>query len=239
MKTFPLVAMLVGVLGSGVAAKDRAVISGPLDPGAAEPGASAEFRMKLQSPRSDIRLRAEGLLPGGGYVLWIDGVPAADLEADEDGEIRARLKTKKNETPLVSDAVEIEVAVVSGSTAVLSTLISGTAVPPALRLDERTDLARAAAVTGKARARLVHRADGRVRFKVSVEGVTPGAYDVAIDGVSRGTLTVPAGGFAEIRFASGGDDPADLPLDFPVRGLQVDLSLGGITQFSGPMAVQM
>ncbi len=113
--------------------------------------------------------------------------------------------------------------------------------------------------------------EGRMKFKVEVEGLTPGAYDLIVGGVAQGQLQVGSDGEGELSFDSvpvgaddddqgeddqgedgqGGDDQGDddqgdtvgadesggdgedgdgdLLLTFDPRGLDVLISLEGVT----------
>jgi hypothetical protein len=77
---------------------------------------------------------------------------------------------------------------------------------------------------------------GAVEFGIEVEGIQEGLYQIAVDGVIRGNMTV---GWAEsktvgsVRFLLAPEDPGDLPLDFEVAGKSVVILHGGTTLFSG------
>ena len=77
---------------------------------------------------------------------------------------------------------------------------------------------------------------GAVEFGIEVEGIQEGLYQIAVDGVVRGSLTVGWAGSrtsGSVRFLLVPEDPGNLPLDFEVAGKSVVILHGGNTLFSG------
>jgi hypothetical protein len=139
--------------------------------------------------------------------------------------------------PLDFDPRGQQVSVRSGTTTVLQMVLSGPGEPAGLTVDERTDLAPTAlAPGGKAEARFRMKKDGRTTFKVEIEDVPNGSYDLFVDGVLRGSIGVSLGE-GEIEFDSEASPPK-LPLDFDPRGLIVDVAQGADIFFSGEMSAQ-
>lgn len=81
----------------------------------------------------------------------------------------------------------------------------------------------------------VERRRNRLEFKVQIEDVAVGSYDLFVDDVLRGVIdaaAVPGGVEGELEFRN----PAKrgkLPLDFDPVGASIDVRLGGVTILSG------
>jgi len=81
----------------------------------------------------------------------------------------------------------------------------------------------------------IERRSNRLEFKVEIEDVTPGAYDLYVNDILRGVLNavpVPGGVEGELEFR---DPPQQgkVPLDFDPIGSSVEIRQDGITILSG------
>lgn len=70
---------------------------------------------------------------------------------------------------------------------------------------------------------------GAAQFNVEIEHVTDGTYDILVDGVAQGTITV-VGGIGGVEF---GDDSGALPLNFDPIGKLVQIALNGDIVLAG------
>ncbi len=83
---------------------------------------------------------------------------------------------------------------------------------------------------GKADARFRIREDCDRDFRVEIEDVPAGAYELFVGGENRGTITVTDTGGeteGEIEFDTEPDDPGEILLDFDPRGKIIEIEQGG------------
>ena len=77
---------------------------------------------------------------------------------------------------------------------------------------------------------------GVIEVEFSAESIPAGTYQIAIDGVTRGTLVIALHGAVLSgyrHFEVIPDEPGELLLDFPASGKPVVISQGGVVWFSG------
>ena len=84
----------------------------------------------------------------------------------------------------------------------------------------------------KGTARLRTQEDCDENFRVQVENLADGSYDLFVGGVSRGTITV-VGGRGEIEFETPTQEAGELPLNFTVAGQLIEIKQGGVTFLQG------
>lgn len=228
----------LGVPGRAVA-KDLARVKGEMESTGVDPEASARLIARFKPEKSQLLVKAEGLTPGALYVITVDGVSVAELVASSSGKIKQKFSTSTDggSLPLSFDPRGKIVAVNDGASVVLEMAVSTEGEPLGTKVDERTSLAPTAlAPGGKAEARVRVSKDGRTTFKVEIEDVPAGSYDLFVDGVLRAAITV-SGVEGEVEFDSLASPPK-LPLDFDPRGAIVDIAQGTDVFFSGEMRAQ-
>jgi hypothetical protein len=98
-------------------------------------------------------------------------------------------------------------------------------------IDERSNLVSTGVQPGASGHATLRQKNGAAQFNVEVEDVTDGAYDVIVDGVTRGTINV-TGGRGEIQF---GDDNGGPTLDFDPLGKLIQISQTGTVILSGTL----
>jgi hypothetical protein len=94
----------------------------------------------------------------------------------------------------------------------------------------------AAPAGSRSRVKIQRMATGQVEFEIDARDIPVGAYDVVIDGVTRGTLNiVPHGNTneGEQQWDTHANNNDELPLTFEVIGKPVSLSRNGVVYFSG------
>jgi hypothetical protein len=106
--------------------------------------------------------------------------------------------------------------------------------PPGSSLDERANLTATGVQPAASGHALLRERKGRLNFNVEVEDVTDGVYDLIVEGVVRGTITVLAGR-GEIEFANPTDDIAKLPLDFDPLGKLIQIAQGSSIILTGSL----
>lgn len=220
-------------------AKDRARIDGPLSGTGAVAGATGRVKAVLSSSTSRMQVRVGGLLPSADYTLRVGGIPEATFSTTAGGTATLRFQSAGSSAalPFDFDPRGEQIAVDDNGVPVLEMTFSASGEPSGTIVDDRTGLApTAAAPGGSAEARFRQRKDGRRTFKVEIEDVPAGAYDLYVGGVLRAAITVSAGE-GEVEFDSLASPPK-LPLDFDPRGAVLDVQQGATTFFSGVMAAQ-
>ncbi|MFN8642448.1 MAG: hypothetical protein U0802_12655 [Candidatus Binatia bacterium] len=221
-----------------VAAKDRAKIGSTLENTGIEAGAAGSVKATFAASRSRLQVRLSGLQPSSAHTLVVGGLAEATFTSSLGGTAKLRFDSSASGSSLALDfdprgeVMEVR----HGGDDVLSSVFSGPGEPAGTQVDERTDLTpTAAAGAGRAEARFRQK-DGRQQFKVEIEDVADGAYDLYVAGVLRGTVAVTAQR-GVLEFDSQ-DGPPKLPLDFDPRGAQLDVVQGATTFFSGVMSAQ-
>lgn len=74
---------------------------------------------------------------------------------------------------------------------------------------------------------------------IEIEDVPEGVYDVLLGGLLRGQINVTTtvdGVRGEVEFDTEADDPGEIPLDFEVRGLGIEIARGGTVYFTGSVS---
>lgn len=220
------------------AAKERSKIGTSLENTGTVAAAAGSAKAVLSAGRSRLQVRLSGLQPSTEHTLVVGGLTEASFTTTSGG--TAKLKFQ---SPAAGSSLSLDfdprgevMEVRQGVDDVLASVFSGAGEPAGTQVDERTGLApTAAAAGGKAEARFRQK-NGRQTFKVEIEDVPDGAYDLFVDGVLRATITVVALN-GEVEFDSQASPPK-LPLDFDPRGAQLDVQQSATTFFSGAMAAQ-
>lgn len=230
-------ALAVMVLDAPAPAKERARIDGRMTNTGAVSGASGRIKAVLSAGSSRLQVRLAGLQPSAPHTLVVGGIAEATFASSPAGRATVRFQSSGSGLPLDFDPRGEVVQVEDNGVDVLEMVFSGTGEPSGTIVDERTGLTpTASAPGGKAEGRFRQRSDGRRTFKVEIEDVADGAYDLYVGGTLRASISVAAGE-GEVEFDSAASPPK-LPLDFDPRGALVDVQQGATTFFSGVMAAQ-
>lgn len=222
-----------------VDARDLAKVKGEMESTGVDPEASARLIARFKPEKSQLLVKAQGLNPAAPYTIAVGGVSVAELVATSSGAIKQKFSTSADGSslPLSFDPRGKIVTVNDGTSDVLQMAVSTDGEPLGTKVDERTSLAPTAlAPGGKAEARVRVSKDGRTTFKVEIEDVPAGSYDLFVDGVMRAVITV-TGLEGEVEFDSQASPPK-LLLDFDPRGAIVDVAQGTDVFFSGEMRAQ-
>lgn len=197
--------------------------------------AKGNIRGVFRTKKSRLQVAVSGLAPGA-YDLVVGGIIEDSFSVDTDGRAKLDLKTG-DDTALDFDPRGETVAINDGIDDILTTVFSAAGEPGDATSSIRVALPRTAdATVGKASARFENKR-GKQKFKVEIEDVAAGAYDLLVAGTARATITVGAMGEGEVEFASGSDDAGKLPLDFDPRGQIIDVAQGAVVLFSGALQV--
>jgi hypothetical protein len=203
-----------------------------------DPDASGDARFRVRDDCDhDFQVEADDL-PVGTYEVWVGGVLRGsmdvvdvgdgtegetefDTDADEPGEIL-----------LDFDPVGQTVEVRQGATVFLSSTVGDPGDPGTCDVvEEEPDLESTGAdpdADGKARFR--QEADCDRDFRVAVDDLAVGGYELVVGGIVRGSIdVVDVGGGdteGEIEFDDDPDEPGELLLDFDPRGELVEVRAG-------------
>jgi hypothetical protein len=203
------------------------------------PQASGKTRFEQRSDRTDFHVEVERL-PVGTYDLAVGGQVVADLVVAmagivARGEVEFRSPAEPGHGLLDFDPRGQSVDVLQGAVVVLSTTLgdgsTGSGTPGGLGGapdfgNDRYQLVVEQFNDGPEMEAELERRPTRVEFKVELEDVPLGDYNLTVDGQDRGTLTVvavPGGTEGELEFRNP-EDATHLPLNFDPRGKIVRLS---------------
>lgn len=214
----------------------------------AAPGATGRLEFEIRPGHAELQLEVRGL-PAGDYELALDGTAVAPITTDAGGEGDLKLQSPPGPASglLDFDPRGHLITVEAGGTVFLRADVpdqgtipgaEGADPPPFGESEIEFALANQGVYPdGKAKAELEQEPD-RVDFKVEVEDIPAGDYDLRVDGQIRATITVTGGtgesrGEVEFRFPS---DPGKLLLDFNPLGKSVTIEEQGMVLFSGNAA---
>jgi len=233
-------AAIAGFVAAPAGATEGSKVKTSLTADASTPDARGKVKLKLKSTKGRFKVKVAGLASGASHTLLVGGVPQGTFTTSSSGsgKIGFSQPARPGENALDFDprGQEIEVEGPGGTSA--TGVVSGAGEASDTVIDERTNLQPTAlAPGGKAEARFRSKR-GENTFKVEIEDVPAGTYDLYVGGTPRGQIVVdPVTGQGEIEFDST-PDTGDVLLDFDPRGETVDVVQGSDVFFSGPMEAQ-
>ncbi len=207
---------------------------------AASPGDNAKIRVRTREDcDEDVRVQVE-TAAGGSFDFVVDGIVrgvittvfdptkgqfVGELEFDSDPDEIDELLL---DFDIVGALVEI-IDQASGAVAFASTGFDPGTGGGSCGFEETTDLllATAAAPAASGDARFRQRVDCQQDFRVQIEDLAVGNYDLIVGGVLRGVIAVaadpstPGATQGEIEFDTEPNSPGEVLLDFDPRGLDV------------------
>lgn len=207
--------------------------------------AKARFRVRDDCDR-DFEVEIEDVA-AGAYTLLVGGVARGTINAAFDatrGRVRGEIEfdtdeDEAHELPLTFDPLGQSIQVVSGAQVAFSLAsfvagpgASGTCTDDETRQDLHASSAQPAASGG---VRLRVRDDCRTDFKVEIEDVVAGVYEIAIGGAVRGTVTAAfdaAAGQVRGEVEFGDDSPGSPALDFDPSGEVIEIVQNGVVVLS-------
>jgi hypothetical protein len=209
-----------------------------LTPTAADADATGSAKVTLAQDGEKTLTVTVGALPAGDYDVVIGGVvrgivTVTGIEPASTGEIVFSTDPEGTELLLDFEPLGQTVEIRQGTTVFLTGTISGTltkGTPPATTITELPLLNQGVVADASSHVTLESDDTGLVAMTVELEGVPAGAYDLKLDGVAKGVITVvDAGGVlsGEIVFGAGG-----LPLDFDPTGQTLSVEQGTTVFFS-------
>ncbi len=206
----------------------------------AQPGASGHARLREKGGRREFSLEIEDVTDGA-YDLLVDGVPRGTINvAGGRGEIE--FGDDSSGLPLDFDPLGKLIQVSqNGSVILTGNLLAGApgvnVCTPAETTIVLTNLGLDPDASGDARLRVDD--DCEREFRVQIEDLPVGDYDLVVGGVARGAISVAVqpdmSVRGEIEFSSDPDDPDELPLEFDPAGQVVEVRQGATVFLSAQM----
>ncbi|MFT4569292.1 MAG: hypothetical protein ACI8TX_000496 [Hyphomicrobiaceae bacterium] len=205
------------------------------------PGASGDTRFRIKKGRTKFSVEIEDV-PTGLYSLFVGGVERGVISVDALGEGEIEFDSGDDdgdELALDFDPRGEVIDITNGDGVVLSGDSTADVQGVTTCFATETEVAIAstgADADGSSDARLRTKPDCDLDFEVEIEDVPVGIYDVVIDGIVRGSITVVDDGVkveGELEFDTDPDDPGELLLDFEPEGLLIEVIQGATTFFSG------
>jgi hypothetical protein len=195
-----------------------------------EPSASGSVSFDLAPKRPTrpwLLFRFAGLAPGASYELRALGVTEKAFVAGATGAAKLRLR----KSALDFDVRDQALSVVRAGADVLTLSLTGSAAASGRTHAEKAKLARTSLAPKKAKGFATLRVErGSPRLTVQTRKLALGTYDVFVDGVARGTLTVKG----RLRKGSLTLDPTTSPpLDFEAYGARIDVAAGAEVYLTG------
>ena len=215
-----------------------------LTPTALAPGGKAEARFRRdRDGRTRFSVEIEDVA-AGAYELFVDGIFRAPIIVDSvsgEGEVEFDSNPQPPELLLDFDPRGLVVDVVQGGgvffSGVMAARSDGVNVCTFTENEEPlVSTGIDADATGKARLRT--RDDCDRDFRVEIQDVPLGDYEISVGGMPRGIITVvfdavEARNEGQIEFDTDPDEPGEVLLDFDPTGALVEISQGATVFFSG------
>jgi hypothetical protein len=172
------------------------------------------------------------------HVAVVDGGTRGQIEFEtqgsDDDESQDELPLDFELANVAIEVAQADVVLFAGNTA------NATAGGPSACTEPPSEVQVALINTGadadaKGKARYRVRDDCEHDFRVEIENLPAGGYDLVVDGVNRGTIEVELVGgelVGELEFDTDPDEPGEVLLDFDPRGLTLELRRDGTTYLS-------
>jgi hypothetical protein len=199
------------------------------------PGASGHARIREKRGVVDFDVEIEDV-PNGSYDLFVGGVDRGDIVVSGgEGEIEfSDGGDDDDELPLTFDPYGALVEVKQGATVILTGNAVGggggggggggnACTEEELRLDF-VNVGPDTNAGGDARHRVLDDCDRD--FRVEIEDLSAGTYDLFVGGVDRGDITVDGTGQGEVEFHTDPSEVGKLLLTFDPRGQLLEIKQG-------------
>jgi hypothetical protein len=233
--------VLTGVLsGAGESPLSKVKEISTLTPTPLAGDGKAVTTVKQSKTKAELKLVVKKVIPGD-YTVLIDGIDRGTLIAPK-GKAKLVWSTKSSSKKLPLDFDPrggiVELERLEGVFFLGSVNAQVEGVSKCTFSETESPLtARPAAGAGSGDSRLRIRDDCRKDFDVEIEDVPVGDYDLFVDGIPRGTITVVdlGGGVieGELEFTTEPDEAGELFLDFDPAGALIEVEQNGTLFFSG------
>lgn len=233
--------VLIGVLsGDGESSSSKVKETSTLTPTLLGEGGEAVTRFKQKTGKSELKLRIKNVAPGD-YTVLIDGIDRGTLNAPKGkGRLFWSSRPSSKKLPLDFDPRGAVVEIEGAGGVFFSGSVNGQVdgVNECTFSETESPLtAQPSAGAGSGNSRLRIRDDCRRDFDVEIEDVPTGDYDLFVDDILRGMITVVdlGGGVieGELEFTTRPDEVGELFLDFDPAGALIEVKQGSTLFFSG------
>jgi len=218
----------------------------PVDP---TTESEAEISFKSSQKGADFEVRAKGL-PAGDFDIIVNNTKVANFSVNAKGKGKVRFtsrvrntmlsaKAQGNHLPLNFDPAGATIRIVQGATDFFTATLVADALPGVAGAGEiEANLAPTGAQAGGRGDLTYETSTNLTEFDVEIEGVTPGTYDVFVDGVSVGMIVAAPsseGVTGEIVFSSNplASDPNEVALTFDPFGKTIQIMQAGVVILGG------
>ncbi|MBW2315947.1 MAG: hypothetical protein JRH10_17390 [Deltaproteobacteria bacterium] len=207
-------------------------------PAAPNAAATAQFRL-IRDGRTKFDVKIEDT-PPGDYTLFVDGIPRASITIGATGRGKVKFDSQPGARKLLLDfdprSGLVDVALVT-DVVLTGPVAAGSQGVNVCDPTESEVFLIPTGLGGKAKARNRTRDDCDRDFRVEVEEVPEGTYELLVGGISRGTLEVVFDASSgenegQIEFDTDPDDPGELLLDFDPVGQVIEVVQGATLFFS-------
>lgn len=211
--------------------------------------AAATIKSSFRKKKSTFKISCTGLEDGKEYRLMIDGVQKAGFIPDSgnatlnfnNGKKRKK-KGKKKGLFLDFDPRGSQISIEDDSGKILETKFNSEGDPDGTLVNEITALTPTVLAPGGEGSARYQSTGERSTFKVEIEDIPEGDYDLYIDGIHRGFISVESGKKGttkgEIEFDSQPDSMKQ-PLEFDPRNKSIDIIRNAETYFTDLMIAQI
>ncbi len=230
-----LSSLLAGVVG----AKEQSKVSTTFENTGFEVTAAGTLKSAMKTTGAKFDCRLSGLTTGQTYRLVVGELPEAEFVTASSGKAKLKFQRKPGKpVTLDFDPRGKIITLNTGTNEVLRVLFSGEGEPAGTKAFEETVLYATALAPGGDGKTAFRSKGGEKEFKVEVEDTPAGDYQLFVDGLPRGGLTVGDAGNGEVKFSSTpvGDE---LLLDFDPRGKSLDVLQGTNVFFTGILLAQI
>jgi hypothetical protein len=208
-----------------------------------QPGSKVNVKFTLRSDgHSKFTVQLEGFA-AGSYLLFVDGLQRATITvpASGSGKVEFDSLAEPPKLPLDFDPRGKQLDILFNNVLVATEKLvaeaSGVNVCK-FTLREKTLTATPAAAGGRAEARYRLRDDCEEDFRVQIEDVPAGLYDLLVDDIPRGTISVVStngGTEGEIEFDTDADEPHEIYLTFDASAADFTIQRAGTIYFQGKL----
>jgi hypothetical protein len=229
-----LLTMLALLLPAAALAKDGSKLAVSLERVGPDPDIEGAMRFRGSSKGNRFDVKVRGAAPDTETTLRVDGIDRLSLPTKGNGSVKFSFRSpaKGKSTPLGFDPRGLVVEVWQEGVLELAATLAAGGGGDDSRVSEEASLTNTGAIPGASGRARIRERRGVTDFDVEVEDLPDGVYDLFVDMIDRGDITV-SGRRGKIEFSDGGDDPDELPLTFDPYGALVEVKQGATVILTG------
>ena len=238
-----LTGLLLGLftwgISPGVWAKEQSNVKSEFENTGFDDSVSASIKSSFKDFKSKLDIRCSGMDDNKTYTLYVDDLPKAEFESRKGkAKITFASAASRKALALDFDPRGRRLVINDGSDDVLSTVFNNEGDSSSTVVKESTSLTPTSFAPGGSGSASYKSSRGRSGFKVEIEDVPAGDYELYVDSVLRGTITVGSTGRGALEFDSTASPPK-LPLTFDPRNKTIDVVQAGNVFFTGTMQAKI